>query len=176
MQIERNNKGSTMERRWSKPEMWIPAGYLAVVLGLLVWATLVIVTGGSGLALVGPTLATAPVSLLLMVPFGPGVPEAPDPALDPTSNDPAYYGAEPPRPELPREAYPAPGDPLPADWVPDTSVAAQPDLWAGFGLYASIVIGALVNAALLWMVVRAVARRRRPSTGTQGTYGGLSPA
>ncbi|MFF4321228.1 SCO4225 family membrane protein [Streptomyces sp. NPDC001568] len=140
-----------MERRWAKVEMWVPAGYLALVLGLQVWVEAVARTGDIGFGGIWPMLATAPISLLLLIPFG-----APDPAsLGAAPVGQPYSGAEPP---------PQPADfsasPVPADWAPDTSVLAEPAIWTGFGFYAVLMAGALANASLLWLMVRAVVRRR----------------
>lgn len=161
-----------MESRWSKAEMWVPCGYLALVLGLQLWVEVVSRTGDIGFGAIWPMLATAPASLLPLVAFGP-VPPAP-PAEPPSvgalapDGTPAW-GVEPPPVPLPSE-----GAPMPADWVPDTSVVPEPEMLIMFGYYGALVAGALINASLMWMVLRAVARRRR--RGSAGVHGGLSPA
>ncbi|MET9855722.1 hypothetical protein ABZY57_22610 [Streptomyces sp. NPDC006450] len=148
--------GNVMVRRWSKPEMWVPGGYLALVVAMLVYVEVGSRTGDIGFFGVWPILATAPVSLLLLGAFGPAADalDAPAPA-----EGPEYYGAQPPsRPPI---DYPDPSDPLPADWVPpDTSVSDKLDAWAGLGFHAAILVGALINAAAIWALLRYVARRR----------------
>ena len=151
--------GNVMERRWSKVEMWVPAGYLALVLALQVWVEVVGRTGDIGFGGIWPMLATAPVSLLLLIPFG-----APDPvSLGAAPVGQPYSGAEPP-PEPPDFSESAP---LPADWAPDTSVLAEPAIWTGFGFHAVLVASALANAALLRLLVAAVVRRRPNIAGAQ---------
>ncbi|MEU9230908.1 SCO4225 family membrane protein [Streptomyces subrutilus] len=144
-----------MVRRWSKAEMWVPGAYLALVVAMLVYVAVGSRTGDIGLFGAWPILATAPVSLVLMVPFGPA-PDALDsaPPLDPHPQ----YGSEPPA-KLPTD-YPSESDPLPADWVPDTSVDPKLDMLDGFGFYAPVLVGALVNAAAIWALLRCVAQRR----------------
>ncbi|MCX5009590.1 hypothetical protein OG765_01090 [Streptomyces sp. NBC_00555] len=144
-----------MERRWSKPEMWVPGGYLALVVAMLVWVEV----GDIGFGGTWPMLATAPVSLLLLVPFGPASDALHSaPVVEP------HYGSQPPTP-LPLE-YPSESAPLPADWTPDTSVAAQPEMWAGLGFHAAVLAGALINAVALWALLRHWARQRN-SKGAQ---------
>ncbi|MFF8269869.1 SCO4225 family membrane protein [Streptomyces sp. NPDC016562] len=144
-----------MVRRWSKPEMWVPGGYLALVVAMLVYVAVVSRTGDIGIFGVWPILATAPVSLLLLTFFGPAA-DALDSA-PPMAPHP-QYGSEPPT-KLPTD-YPPESGPLPADWVPDTSVDPKLDMLDGFGFYASVLVGALVNAAVIWALFRYVARRR----------------
>ncbi|MFJ9807343.1 SCO4225 family membrane protein [Streptomyces sp. NPDC101158] len=141
-----------MVRRWSKAEMWVPSAYLALVVAMLVYLA---VGRDSGFFGVWPILATAPVSILLLTFFGPAA-DALDsaPATDPHPQ----YGSQPPT-KLPTD-YPSESDPRPADWVPDTSVAADPSVWDGFGFYAAVLVSALVNAAAIWALLRYVARRR----------------
>lgn len=143
-----------MVRHWSKPEMWVPGGYLALVLAMVVYMEVGSRVGDIGFFGVWPVLATAPVSLLLLGAFGPGAAALDEPAPE----GPEYYGSEPPA-RLPTD-YPDPSDPLPADWVPDTSVSGKLDMWAGLGFTAAILVGALVNATAIWALLRYVARRR----------------
>ncbi|GAA3373801.1 hypothetical protein GCM10020367_35170 [Streptomyces sannanensis] len=152
-----------MERRWSKVEMWVPGGYLALVLAMQLWVALGSRTGDIGFAGIWPMLATAPVSLLLLGLFGPAkdaVAAGPAPEVVP------HYGSQPPTP-LPSE-FPSETAPLPADWTPDTTTAAEPEMWAGLGFHAAILIGALVNAAAIWAFVRFLVRRRLGSAGLAG--------
>ncbi|MEW2139474.1 hypothetical protein AB0892_23280 [Streptomyces sp. NPDC005409] len=149
-----------MERRWSKPEMWIPGGYLALVVALLVWVEVGSRTGDIGFGGVWPLLATAPVSLLLLVPFGPA-----SDALDAAPVVEPHYGSQPPTP-LP--APPSESAALPADWAPDTSVAAQPEMWAGLGFHVAVLAGAVINAVALWALVRHGARRAERRSARRG--------
>lgn len=144
-----------MVRRWSKAEMWVPGAYLALVVALLVYFAIGQGNGNSGFFGVWPILATAPVSVLLLTFFGPAA-DALDSA--PPMDPPPQYGSEPPT-KLPTD-YPSESDPLPADWVPDTSVATEPSMWDGLGLYVPVLVGALVNATAIWALFRYVARRR----------------
>lgn len=141
-----------MARRWSKPERWVPGGYLALVLAMVVYMEVGSRVGDIGFFGVWPALATAPVSLLLLSAFMPTVDA-------PTPEGPEYYGSEPPA--RPPTDHPDPSDPLPADWVPDTTVSDKLDAWAGLGFTAAILVGALVNATAIWALLRYVARRRR---------------
>lgn len=142
-----------MVRRWSKPEMWVPGGYLALVLAMVVYMEVGSRVGDIGFFGVWPILATAPVSVLLLSAFAP----TPD-ALEEPVVGPEYYGSEPPA-RLPTD-IPHPSDPPPADWVaPDTSVTDKLDMWADVGFVAAILVGALVNATALWALLRYVARR-----------------
>lgn len=144
-----------MVRRWSKAEMWVPGAYLALVVAMLVYVAVGSRMGDIGFFGVWPILATAPVSLLLLTFFGPAA-DALDsaPPMDPHPQ----YGSQPPT-KLPTD-YPSESDPLPADWVPDTSVDPKLDMLDGFGFYASVLVGALVNAAAIWALLRYVARPR----------------
>ncbi len=145
-----------MVRRWSKPEMWVPGGYLALVAAMLVYVAVGSRTGDIGMFPVWPVLATAPVSLLLLSAFIPAA-DALDsaPPMDP---DP-QYGSQPPT-KLPTD-YPSESDPRPADWVPpDTSIDTKLDMWPEFGFYGAVLVSALVNAAAIWALLRYVARRR----------------
>ncbi|MET9637498.1 hypothetical protein ABZY83_13915 [Streptomyces virginiae] len=144
-----------MVRRWSKAEMWVPGAYLALVVGMLAYVAVGSRIGDIGIFGAWPILATAPVSLVLLTSFGPAA-DALDsaPPMDPHPQ----YGSEPPT-KLPTD-YPSESGPLPADWVPDTSVDPKLDMLDGFGFYASVLIGALVNAAAIWALFRYVARRR----------------
>ncbi|MFJ8012037.1 SCO4225 family membrane protein [Streptomyces sp. NPDC096339] len=144
-----------MVRRWSKAEMWVPGAYLALVVGMLVYVAVGSRIGDIGFFGVWPILATAPVSLVLLTSFGPAA-NALDsaPPMDPHPQ----YGSEPPA-KLPTD-YPSESDPLPADWVPDTSVDPKLDTLDGFGFYASVLVGALLNAAAIWALLRYAARRR----------------
>ncbi|MFJ6778429.1 SCO4225 family membrane protein [Streptomyces yangpuensis] len=156
---EVDGTGNVMVRRWSKAEMWVPGAYLALVVAMLVYVAVGSRIGDIGFFGVWPILATAPVSVLLLSSFGPAA-DALDsaPPMDPHPQ----YGSEPPA-KLPTD-YPSESDPLPADWVPDTSVDPKLDMLDGFGLfdfYGAVLIGALVNAAAIWTLLRYVARRRR---------------
>ncbi|MFB6521341.1 SCO4225 family membrane protein [Streptomyces sp. NPDC056401] len=104
-----------MARRWSKPEMWVPGGYLALVLSMLVYIAIGSRTGDIGIFAALPILATAPVSLLLLSAF------IPTPGTSPDDSEPGVFGE--------------------------------------FGLYGAVLIGALVNAAAIWALLRHVARR-----------------
>ncbi|WP_406861930.1 hypothetical protein ABZO31_16225 [Streptomyces sp. HUAS MG47] len=148
-----------MVRRWSKAEMWAPGAYLALVVAMLVYLAVGQENGDSGFFGVWPILATAPVSILLLTFFGPAA-DALDsaPPMDPHPQ----YGSQPPT-KLPTD-YPSESDPRPADWAPDTSVAAEPSMWDGLGLYAAVLVSALVNAAAIWAVLRYVARRREATS------------
>ncbi|MFG2338118.1 SCO4225 family membrane protein [Streptomyces yangpuensis] len=145
-----------MVRRWSKPEMWVPGGYLALVVAMLVYVAVGSRTGDIGFFGVWPILATAPVSLLLLSTFGPAADALAESA--PVAG-PEYYGSQPPT-RLPTD-YPDPSDPLPADWVaPDTSVGSKLDMWSEFGFNGAVLFSALVNAAVIWALLRYMARRR----------------
>ncbi len=144
--------------------MWVPAGYLAVVVGLLVWVDVLVRTGDAGFAGVWPMLATAPLSLLAMRMV------APDPASlgSPEATPPVHTGPVPPTPQpAPVETSgPVPVEPLPAgSGVHDLPGAELSDVWLGFGFYGVILACALVNATALWALVRGLtgllARRRR---------------
>ncbi|MFE7751362.1 SCO4225 family membrane protein [Streptomyces sp. NPDC057428] len=147
-----------MERRWSKPEMWVPGGYLVLVAAMVVWLEVASRTGRDvGMGAIWPVLATAPISLLLLTSFGAaaasrGADSATAPMVEPS------YGSQPPAP-LPTDVS-AVGDPLPSDWVPDTSVADKPEMWDVFGLYIPILVGALINATAIWALLRCWARWR----------------
>ncbi|MFC8274575.1 SCO4225 family membrane protein [Streptomyces sp. NPDC057271] len=133
----------------------MPGAYLALVVAMLVYVEVGSRLGDIGFFGIWPILATAPVSLLLLSFFGPAaaaLDSAPIPPGDP------YYGSEPPA-EPPTEFIPE-SAPLPADWVPDTSVAADPGIWAGLGFHAAVLVSALVNAAAIWSLLRYTARRR----------------
>ncbi|MET9607361.1 hypothetical protein ABZZ17_20155 [Streptomyces sp. NPDC006512] len=144
-----------MVRRWSKPEMWVPGGYLALVVAMLVYVAVVSRTGDVGFFGVWPILATAPVSLFLLSTFGPAAAALEEPA---PVEGPLYEGSQPPT-KLPTD-YPSESDPLPADWVaPDTSVGKL-DMWSEAGFYGAVLVGALVNGAAIWALLRYVARRR----------------
>ncbi|MEV7519296.1 hypothetical protein [Streptomyces sp. NPDC091371] len=153
-----------MVRRWSKVEMWVPGGYLALVLAMQLWVVVGSRTGDIGFFGVWPILATAPVSLLLLGVLGPAMPAAagPAPEVEP------YYGAEPPGPLPVPTEFPSENDPLPADWTPDTSVAPELDVWTELGFHAAILIGALVNAAAIWAFVRFLVRDRFGSARLAG--------
>ncbi|MGW7456007.1 SCO4225 family membrane protein [Streptomyces sp. NPDC054787] len=85
------------------------AGHLALVVALLVWVEVGSRTGDIGFGGIWPLLATAPVSLLLLVPFGPA-----SDALDQAPVVESHYGSQPPTP-LP--APPSESAPLPSDWA-----------------------------------------------------------
>ncbi|MFC9586622.1 SCO4225 family membrane protein [Streptomyces yangpuensis] len=145
-----------MVRRWSKPEMWVPGGYLALVVAMLVYVAVGSRTGDIGFFGVWPILATAPVSVLLLTSFGPAADTLDSaPPMDPHPQ----HGPQPPT-KLPTD-YPSESDPLPADWVaPDTSIDSKLDMWSEFGFYGAVLVSALVNAAAIWALLRYVARRR----------------
>lgn len=146
-----------MVRRWSKPEMWVPGGYLALVVAMLVYVAIGSRTGDIGFFGVWPILATAPVSLLLLSAFGPAAD-----ALDDSApiEGPVYEGSQPPPGPLPTEFVPE-SAPHPSDWVaPDTSVDGKFDMWGEAGFYGAVLVSALVNAAAIWALLRYVARRR----------------
>ncbi|MEU9865787.1 hypothetical protein AB0D99_33465 [Streptomyces sp. NPDC047971] len=144
-----------MVQRWSKAEMWVPSAYLALVVALLVSFVVGQRNGDSGFFAAWPIMATAPVSVLLLTSFGPAA-DALDsaPPVDPHPQD----GPQPPA-KLPTD-YPSESDPRPADWVPDTSVAADPGIWAELGFCAAILAGALANATAIWALLHHAARRR----------------
>ncbi|MBT2452552.1 hypothetical protein J7F03_36990 [Streptomyces sp. ISL-43] len=134
----------------------MPGAYLALVVAMLVYVAVGSRMGDIGIFGAWPILATAPVSVLLLTSFGPAADalDAPAPVVEPS------YGSQPPRAEPPREFLPE-SAPRPADWVPpDTSVDPKLDMLDGFGFYASVLVGALVNAAAIWALLRYVARRR----------------
>lgn len=146
-----------MVRRWSKAEMWVPGAYLALVVAMLVYVAIGSRTGDIGFFGVWPILATAPVSLLLLSTFGPAADalKESDPVVGPV-----YEGSQPPSKPEPTEFMPE-SAPRPSDWVaPDTSVGSKLDMWSGFGFYGAVLVGALVNAAAIWALLRYVARRR----------------
>ncbi|MFE0699296.1 SCO4225 family membrane protein [Streptomyces sp. NPDC058872] len=151
-----------MERRWSKAEMWVPGGYLVLVLALEFWTYALGRTGDAGFAGIWPLLATAPVSLLLLGLFGPAMQAAAGPAPEVVP----HYGDQPPTP-LSAELSPE-NTPLPADWTPDTTTALGPEPWSVLGFHAAVLIGALVNAAAIWAFVRFLVRRRPASAGRAG--------
>ncbi|MGW0364597.1 SCO4225 family membrane protein [Streptomyces sp. NPDC003034] len=159
-------------RRRSRVEVWVPAGYLAVVVGLLVWVDVLVRRGDAGFAGIWPMLATAPLSLLAMRLIVPD-PESPE---MPEVTPPVHTGPLPPEPQpvpLPEpllgetpEPVPLPVGPPPTDSaVYDLPGTDLPDTWLGFGFYGVILASALVNATALWALVRGLtgllARRRR---------------
>lgn len=149
--------------------MWVPAGYLAVVVGLLVWVDVLVRTGDAGFAGIWPMLATAPLSLLAM---GLILPDPESLGL-PEVTPPVHTGPVPPEPQpvplpLPGETpEPVPLEPPPTDsGVYDLPGAEKlSDTWLGFGFYGVILTCALLNATALWALVRGltglIARRRR---------------
>ncbi|MER5487421.1 hypothetical protein ABT024_30000 [Streptomyces sp. NPDC002812] len=150
-----------MARRWSKPEMWVPGGYLALVLSMLVYMAIASRTGDIGMFAALPILATAPVSLLLLSAFIPTPDES-------AWVEPVYEGSQPP-PEPPVESVPG-SAPLPSDWVaPDTSLDdSKLGLFGEFGLYGAVLVGALVNAGAIWALLRYVARRAVAAAAARG--------
>ncbi|WP_374774984.1 hypothetical protein OG756_20780 [Streptomyces sp. NBC_01310] len=149
--------GNVMVRRWSKPEMWVPGGYLALVIAMLVYIAVVSRTGDIGFFGVWPILATAPVSLLLLSTFDPAADALDEPA---PVEGPIYEGSQPPPEPPPMEFLPE-SAPRPSDWVaPDTSIDTKLDMWSEFGFYGAVLVSALVNAAAIWALLRYVARRR----------------
>ncbi|MFF3015362.1 SCO4225 family membrane protein [Streptomyces sp. NPDC057939] len=141
--------------RWSKPEMWVPGGYLVLVVAMLVYVAVVSRTGDIGFFGVWPILATAPVSLLLLSTFGPAAAALDEPA---PVEGPIHEGPHPPI-KLPTD-YPSESAPLPADWVaPDTSIDTKLDMWSEAGFHGAVLISALVNATAIWALLRHMARR-----------------
>ncbi|MFF2197211.1 SCO4225 family membrane protein [Streptomyces sp. NPDC058157] len=84
-----------MGRRRSRLQVWLPAGYLTVVAGLLVWVEVLARTGDAGFAGIWPILATAPLSLPALQLFLPGPASPPAPEVAP----PDGTGAVPPPPD-----------------------------------------------------------------------------
>lgn len=158
--------GPGLGRRRSRLEVWVPAGYLALVVGLLVWADVLVRTGDGGFAGVGAIFATAPLSMLALSLFTPS-PESLG-ALE--AAPPAHTGPTPPTP-LPAPA-PETGPPTAAELrdVPDVPGADLANDWLGFGFYGLILACALANATALWALTRTLvgafsarrARRARP--------------
>ncbi|MER5861807.1 hypothetical protein [Kitasatospora sp. NPDC002040] len=143
-----------MVRRRSKVEMWVPGAYLALVVGMLAYCAIGQAAGADlGFFGIWPILASAPAGLLLTAVFTP----APD-LGEPAPPVDGYRGSEPPA-EPPTEFFP-PTDPLPADWAPDTSVADKLPAGEALGFYGPVLVGALVNAAAMWALIRYVAQRR----------------
>ncbi|WP_236244089.1 SCO4225 family membrane protein [Streptomyces sp. CC210A] len=144
-----------MGRLRSRAEVWVPAGYLAVVVGLVVWVGGLAWTGEAGLAAVWPILATAPLSLLVL----PLLVPAPDAGGAPEAV-PVHTGPNPP-PEPPTYDATAP-EPLPTGLpVPDADAydpagAELLDLGAVFGLAGVLLACALVNAVAIWALVRGL--------------------
>ncbi|MFG2901613.1 SCO4225 family membrane protein [Streptomyces zaomyceticus] len=156
-----------MARRWSKPEMWVPGAYLALVVAMLVHTAVGSRTGDIGLFGVWPILATAPTSLLLLSAFGTAAAALIEPASE---TGPTYEGSQPPPEPLPTEFVPE-SAPRPSDWVaPDTTFDAKLGMWAEFGFYGAVLVCALVNAAAIWALFRHVARRR-DARATRGLAG-----
>ncbi|MGW6861658.1 SCO4225 family membrane protein [Streptomyces xanthophaeus] len=154
---ERIGTGNVMVRRWSKAEMWVPGAYLALVVAMLLYVAVGSRTGDIGFFGVWPILATAPVSVLLLSSFGPAADALDEPA---PVEEPVYEGSQPPPEPLPTEFLPE-SDPRPSDWVaPDTSVDGKLDMWSDLGFHGTVLVGALVNAAAIWALLRYVARRR----------------
>ncbi|MFI5759359.1 SCO4225 family membrane protein [Streptomyces sp. NPDC051563] len=154
-------------RRWSKAEMWVPGAYLALVVALLVFMAVVSRTGDIGFFGIWPILATAPVSLLLLMAVGPAA-DALDgsaPPEGPGHVGPVYEGSTPP-PEPPHPEFAPESGPPPADWVaPDTSFDPKLDIWPELGFYGAILFSALANATAIWALLRYAARQqaaRRP--------------
>lgn len=146
-----------MVRRWSKPEMWVPGGYLALVAAMLVYVEVGSRMGDIGFFGIWPILATAPVSLLLLSTFGPAADALDEPA---PGVGPIHEGPQPPPEPLPTEFVPE-SAPRPSDWVaPDTSLDGKFDMWSDVGFHGAVLISALVNAAAIWSLLRYVARRR----------------
>ncbi|MFI1284080.1 SCO4225 family membrane protein [Streptomyces sp. NPDC020858] len=149
-----------MRRRRSRLEVWIPAVYLAVVVGLLVWVDVLVRTGDAGFAGIWPMLATAPLSLLALSLIVPD----PETVGTPEITPPAHTGpVPPPEPEpLPGETpepvpVPVPEGQLPTDsGAYDLPGAELSDMWLGFGFYGVILACALVNATALWALVRGL--------------------
>ncbi|MFJ7270563.1 SCO4225 family membrane protein [Streptomyces sp. NPDC099050] len=146
-----------MVRRWSKAEMWVPGAYLAVVVAMLAYLAVGSRTGDVGFFGVWPILATAPVSIVLLMSFGPAAA-----ALDetPPVDGPVYEGSTPPPEPVPTEFVPESAS-RPADWVAtDTSFDGKFDMASQFGFYGAILFSALVNATAIWALLRYVARQR----------------
>ncbi|MCY0935314.1 SCO4225 family membrane protein [Streptomyces sp. H34-S4] len=156
-----------MERRRSRLEVWLPGGYLVLVLAVQLWVEVVSRTGDGALAGVWSLLLTAPFSLVVVWLSAPGRgPPVPQP------EGLVHTGAEPPTPlpaplssELPSELPSAP-----VDGVLDPSAfeALGATMWWGY--YGALVVGALVNAVALWALVRVLAGRRRTGGGVEGGW------
>ncbi|MFF9016367.1 SCO4225 family membrane protein [Streptomyces sp. NPDC014870] len=165
--------GPGLGRRRSRLEVWVPAGYLALVVGLLVWADVLVRTGDGGFAGVWAIFATAPLSMLALSLFTPS-PESLG-ALE--AAPPAHTGPTPPTP-LPAPTtgteteLPVGPPPTAAELrdVPDVPGADLANDWLGFGFYGLILACALANATALWALTRTLvgafsarrARRARP--------------
>ncbi|MEU8777129.1 hypothetical protein [Streptomyces sp. NPDC048606] len=161
-----------MGPRRARLHVWVPAGYLALVVGLLVWVDVLVRTGDAGFAGVWPLLATAPLSVL---------------ALGLIVPDPASLGSAEAAP--PVHTGPVPPEPLPApvalpEAMPEAMPEAVPDLagggaelsdaWLGFGFYGVVLACALVNATALWALGRGLSgllARRRREPGPAATPG-----
>ncbi|MGP3686762.1 SCO4225 family membrane protein [Streptomyces sp. IBSNAI002] len=159
-----DEEGEVVRRRRSRLEVLVPAGYLAVVLGLLVWVDVLVRTGDAGFAGVWPVLVTAPLSLAVMGLIAPAPKSLGEPEIAP----PVHTGPVPPEPlplPLPGEP-PVTGGPPPADpGSYDLPASELSDMWLGFGFYGVVLACALCNATALWALVRGLsgllARRRR---------------
>lgn len=130
---------------------------MAVVLGAQVWVEVVSRTGDAGFAGVWVVFATAPLSILALwlVTPGPAAPVAPPDGL-------VHTGPQPPTP-LPSELAPPPDG-----WPAESPLSEQPEVWAGFGLYGAVLAGALMNATLLWALVRVLVRRTKGTGCAEG--------
>ncbi|MFD6970332.1 SCO4225 family membrane protein [Streptomyces sp. NPDC059949] len=149
-----------MRRRRSRLEVWIPAVYLAVVVGLLVWVDVLVRTGDAGFAGIWPVLATAPLSILALW----LIVADPESAGAPEDTPPAHTGPVPPP-----EPQPQPEGPPPTDsGTYDLPSAELSDMWLGFEFYGVILACALINATALWALLRgltALLARRRQARG-----------
>lgn len=154
-----NEAGATVRRHRSKLRLWVPGGYLVVVLGLVVWVEVLSRTGDAGFAGIWPIIATAPVSVVVMQLFV-SVPEAP--VVPPDAL--VHTGPREPAP-VPLEEPPAPPPP---DWTPDPSAGEPLEAVSAFGFYAPVLVGALVNATAIWAVVRVLVRRRGSGGSARG--------
>ncbi|MEU9700003.1 hypothetical protein [Streptomyces sp. NPDC047981] len=145
---------------------------MAIVVGLLVWADVLVRTGDGSFAGVWAILATAPLSMLALSLFTP----SPESLAALEAAPPAHTGPTPPTPlpapapETGTETGPPVGPPPTAAELQDVSDVPGADLvgdWLGFGFYGLILACALANATALWALTRAVtgaftARRARP--------------
>ncbi|MFC7217072.1 SCO4225 family membrane protein [Streptomyces polyrhachis] len=148
-----------MRRQRSALEVWVPAGYLVGVVGLVAWVGVLGRTGDAGFAGIWPILATAPLSLSALGMI------MPDPESLGLAEEapPAGAGPVPPEPApVPMEA--APTGPA----AQDLSGAELTDTASTFGFYGVILACALVNATALWAVVRLVTGRLARSRRSPG--------
>ncbi|MFJ7265992.1 SCO4225 family membrane protein [Streptomyces sp. NPDC099050] len=126
-----------MERRGrSRLEVWLPVGYLVLVLVVQVWVEVVSRTGEVWFARVWSLLLTAPFSFVVADVFldGPGALVVPE-ALLRTGLEPASAPV--------------------GEWV-DPSAFGSLGSGGTWGFYAALLVGALLNAAAIWGLVRVL--------------------